>query len=93
MVTNCILVGPLKSSFKQRSNIHTTTQTTKKYIHVTNHIIGVNGLKKAQALDFIFLIGVTTTSLDSMYGCVKSTILVQFVVIVMSLTIGSNSYI
>lgn len=93
MVTNCLLAGPLKSSLKRRSKIHTTAPTTKKNIPVTNHIIGVNGLRKAQALDFIFLIGATTTSPDSIYGCVKSTILVLFVVMVMSPTTASNSYI
>ena len=92
MVTNCLLGGPLKSSLVRRSKIHTTAPTTRKNKPVTNHIIGVKGLKKAQALEFDFLMGATTTSPDSMYGCVKSTIFVLFVVIVMSPTTASKTY-
>jgi hypothetical protein len=55
-----------------------------KKIAVIPHIFGVNGLKNAQALEFNFLTGATTTSPDSIYGCVKSTILVRLVMIAMS---------
>lgn len=51
---------------------------------MTAHITGVNGLRNDQALEFNFLTGATTTSPDSMYGCVKSAILVRFVIIAMS---------
>lgn len=93
MVASCLLEVPLKSSLLRRSRIHTAAPTTKKDSPVTNHIHGVNGLRKAQALEYNFLIGATTTSPDSIYGCVKSTIFVLFVVMVMSPTTASNSYI
>lgn len=51
---------------------------------VAHHILAVNGRKKAQALEFNFFTGATTTRPDSMYGCVKSAILVRFVMIAMS---------
>lgn len=57
---------------------------------VTAHIDFVNGLKKAMALEFVFLTEATTTSPDSIYGCVKSAIFVRFVVIAMSPTAASN---
>ena len=65
----------------------------RKKIHVTSHIIGVNGLKNAQALEFNSLTEATTTSPDAIYGCVKSTILVRLVVIAMSPIVASQTYI
>ena len=90
---NCFLGGPRNSSFVLRSKIQTTAPTRRKDIPVTHHINGVNGLKNAQALEFNFQTGATTTSPDSIYGCVKSTIFVLSVVIVMSPTAASKSYI
>lgn len=92
IVTTCLLGGPRKSSFVLRSKIQTTAPTTRKNIPVTHHIIGVKGLRKAQALEFDFLIGATTTSPDSIYGCVKSTIFALLVVIVTSPTTASKLY-
>ena len=92
IVTNCFLGGPRNSSFVLRSKIQTTAPTRRKDIPVTHHINGVNGLKNAQALEFNFQTGATTTSPDSIYGCVKSTIFILFVVIVMSPTTASKSY-
>ena len=60
---------------------------------MTSHIIGVNGLKNAQELELNFLTEATTTSPDSIYGCVKSTILVRSVVIAMSPIAASKTYI
>lgn len=60
---------------------------------VTPHISRVNGLKNAKAPEFIFLTGATTTSPDSIYGCVKSAILVLLVVIAISPTAASKTYI
>ena len=65
----------------------------RKKILVTSHIIGVNGLKNAQALEFNSLTGATTTNPDPIYGCVKSTILVRLVVIAMSPIAASKTYI
>ena len=93
IVTHCFLRGPLNSSFVLRSKIQITTPTKRKDIPVTHHIVGVNGLRKAQALEFNFENGATTTSLDSIYGCVKSTCFVLLVVIVMSPTTASSSYV
>lgn len=56
----------------------------RKKAAVTPHIDGVNGLKKAQALEFNFLTGTTTTNPESMNGWVKSTIFVRLVTIAMS---------
>lgn len=92
IVTTCFLGGPLKSSLVRRSKIQTTAPTIRKKTPVTHHIMGVKGLRKAQALELSFPTGATTTSPDSMYGCVKSTILVRLVVIVMSPTTASKSY-
>jgi hypothetical protein len=89
MVTHCFLRGPRKSLFVLRSKIQTTTPTTRKDIHVTHNIIGVNGLRK---LEFNFHTGATTTSPDSIYGRVKSIIFDRLGVIVMSPTTASSSY-
>lgn len=59
---------------------------------VTAHIFAVNGLRKAQALECTFLTGATTTNPDSIYGCVKSAILVRLVMIAMSPIAASNAY-
>lgn len=59
---------------------------------MTIHMFLENGLKKAQVLDFNFLTGATTTSPDSIYGCVKSTILVLLVMIAMSPIAASYTY-
>lgn len=83
-VTTCFLGGPRNSSLILCSRTHTTAPTTRKKIAVTPHINGVNGRKNAQAFEFDFLTGATTTSPDSMYGWVKSTTLVRFVTIAMS---------
>lgn len=42
-----------------------TTPTIRKKADVTAHINGVNGRKKAQGLEYIFLTGATTTRPDS----------------------------
>jgi hypothetical protein len=84
MVIICCLGGPLNSSFILCSRIHTTIPTKKKKQAVTIHIKGVNGCRKDQPPELIFLKGATTTSPDAAYGCVKSTILVRFVTIAMS---------
>ena len=83
-VTTCFFGGPRNSSFILCSKIQTTAPTMRKKIAVTPHIIGVNGLKNAQALEFNLLTGATTTSPDSTYGCVKSTIFVRLVMMAMS---------
>ena len=54
------------------------------------HIRALNGRRKAQAPEFNFLNGATTTSPDAANGCVKSTIFVRFVTIVISPTAASN---
>lgn len=59
---------------------------------MTAHINGVKGRKNAQALEFNFLTGATTTSPDSIYGWVKSTAFVRFVTIAMSPTAASKTY-
>ena len=89
IVATCFLGGPRNSSFILCSKIQTAAPTMRKKIAVTPHIIGVNGLKNAQALEFNLLTLATTTSPDSTYGCVKSTILVRLVMIVMSPTAAS----
>ena len=91
-VENCFFGVPWNSSLFLRSKNQTTAPTTKKEIVVTSHIIGVNGLKNAQALEFNSLTEATTTSPDSTYGCVKSTILVRSVVIAMSPIAASKAY-
>ena len=58
---------------------------------VTNHINGVKGLRKAQALESWVLTEATTTRPDSTYGCVKSAFLVLSVVIEMSPITASNT--
>lgn len=66
----------------------------RKKAAVTAHIILLNGLRNAQGFEFnVVLTGATTTSPDSMYGCVKSAILVLLVVIAISPTTASYSYI
>lgn len=89
IVTSCWLSGPRNSWLIRCSRIQTTTPTKRKKAPVTPHISQLNGLRKAQAVDFTFLTGVTTTSPDSMYGWVKSTILVLLVTMVMSPTAAS----
>lgn len=59
---------------------------------VTIHMFLLNGFRKAQALEFEVLIGATTTSPDSIYGCVKSTILVRLVTIAISPIAASYTY-
>jgi len=56
----------------------------RKKVAVTIHIRVVNGCRKAQPPELIFVNGATTTSPDDAYGCVKSTILVRFVTIAIS---------
>lgn len=75
----------------------TSTRTPKIIIQptttaLTGHIFGENGLGKAQALDCTFLTGSTTTNPDSIYGCLKSAILVQLVMIAMSPIAASKVY-
>lgn len=91
-VTICFLGGPLNSSFNLCSRIQTTVPTTRKKTPVTAHISGVKGRKNAQAFEFSFLTGATTTSPDSMYGWLKSTAFVRFVTIAMSPTAASKTY-
>lgn len=88
----CCFGGPRKSSFIRCSKIQTTAPITRKDTAVMHHIFGVNGRKKAQALEFNFLTGATITKPDSMYGCVKSAILVRFVIIAMSPIAASKTY-
>lgn len=64
----------------------------RKNAAVTAHINGVNGRAKDQALELIFFTGATTTSPDSIYGRVKSTILVRFVTMAISPTTPSKTY-
>jgi len=59
---------------------------------MTPHIPGVNGRRKAQAPEFFFLNGATTTRPDDAYGCVKSTILVLLVTMAISPTAASKFY-
>lgn len=68
IVATCFLGGPRKSSFLLCSNIQTTAPTRRKNDPVTAHIVGVNGLRNAQALELDFLNGATTTRPDSIYG-------------------------
>lgn len=65
----------------------------RKNAAVVIHISLVNGFRKAQALEFIFLTGATTTNPDSIYGCVKSAILVRLVIIAMSPIAASYTYV
>lgn len=88
----CFLGGPRKSSFNLCSKIQTIAPTSRRKAPVTIHMFLENGLKKAQVLDFNFLTGATTTSPDSIYGCVKSTILVLLVMIAMSPIAASYTY-
>jgi hypothetical protein len=90
MVINCFLGGPLNSSFILCSRIHTTIPIRRKKEAVTIHIYLLNGRRKAQAPEFSFLNGATTTSPDEANGWVKSTIFVRFVTIAMSPTAASN---
>ena len=69
IVPICLFGGPWKSSLILCSKIQTTTPTTRKKTPVTHHNCGVNGLRNAQALEFNFLIGATTTRPESIYGC------------------------
>lgn len=66
IVVSCFLGGPRKSSFILCSRIQTTAPTIRKKAAVTPHIKGVNGRKKAQALEFNFLKGASMNSPDSM---------------------------
>lgn len=65
----------------------------RKNAPVTIHIDGVNGRKKAQGLEVIFLTGATTTSPDSMKGWVNSATFVRLVTMAMSPTAASKTYI
>lgn len=64
--------------------------TKRKKAPVTAHISIVNGFRNDQGLDLASLTGATTTSPDSINGCVKSTYLVLFVTIVISPTATSK---
>jgi hypothetical protein len=92
MVINCLVGEPLNSSFTLCSNIHTTAPTVMNDRTMTAHISGENGRRKAQAPEFNFLNGTTTTRPDEANGCVKSTIFVLLVVIVTSPTTASKIY-
>lgn len=85
----CCLGGPRNSEFVRCSRIQTTVPTKRKKIPVTPHICQVNGIRNDHGLDFTSFTRASTTSPDSMKGCVKSTILVLFVVIVTSPTTAS----
>uniref|UniRef100_A0A7C9DWG7 Uncharacterized protein n=1 Tax=Opuntia streptacantha TaxID=393608 RepID=A0A7C9DWG7_OPUST len=65
IVINCCLGGPRNSSFILCSKIQITAPTIRKNAPVTAHICAVNGLKNAQALEYNFLTGATTTSPES----------------------------
>lgn len=91
MVTTCFLGGPRKSSFVLCSRIHIIAPPIMKKIPIRHHIWAVNGCRNAQALEGSFLTGATTTSPDSMYGWVKSAILVLSVMIAMSPIAASYS--
>lgn len=64
--------------------------TKRKRSPVTAHISTVNGFKKDHGLVLAPFTGATTTSPDSINGCVKSTNLVLFVTIVISPTATSK---
>ena len=87
----CLLGGPLNSSFILCSRIHTTKPTTKKKQPVTIHKRALNGPRKAQAPEFDFLKGATTTNPDATYGCVKSRIFVLLVTMATSPTTASKN--
>lgn len=88
-VTSCCLGEPRKSVFVRCSRIQTTVPTKRKKLPVTAHICHVNGMRNDHGFVLTSFIGATTTSPDSINGCVKSTILVLFVVIVKSPTAAS----
>lgn len=90
IVTHCLLGGPLNSSLIRCSKIQTTMPTKRKQQAVTAHISRLKGRRKAQAPEFSFLKGATTTSPDAAYGCVKSTIFVRFVTMAISPTTPSK---
>lgn len=92
MVMNCFLGGPLKSSLVRCSKIHTTAPTKRKNRPIKPHISTVNGFKKAHAFDSLSFVATTIVRPDSMYGCVKSTILVRLVTMDMSPTAASKTY-
>ena len=91
-VATCFLGIPWNSLLVLHSKNQITTPIMRKEIVVTSHIIGVNGFQNAQTLEFDSLTEATTTSRDSIYGCVKSTILVRSVVIAMSPITASKTY-
>lgn len=92
VVPNCCLGVPRKSLFLRCSRIQTTAPTTRKEIKITPHNSTVNGLKIAQVPELSFFTGVTTTRPDSIYGWVKSTMLVRLVMMAMSPTAASYTY-
>ena len=91
IVITCFLGGPLNSSFILCSRIHTTKPITRKKHAVTIHIRALNGLRKAQAPEFNFLNGATTTNPDATYGCVKSRVFVLLVTMAISPTAASKN--
>lgn len=93
VVMICCLGGPRNSSFMRCSRIQMTTPTTIKKMPVTHHSLAVNGLRNAHVPEFSLLTGATTTSPDSVNGWVKSAIRVRLVMIAMSPTAASKTYI
>lgn len=90
IVISCWLGGPRNSWLIRCSRIQTTAPTKRKKEPVTHHICQENGFRNAHGLDFFSFTAATTTSPDSIKGCVKSTIFVLLVTIVMSPTAASN---
>lgn len=70
IVMSCFLGEPRNSWLSLCSRIQTTAPTKRKNPAVTSHIARVNGFMNAHGFDFFSLTGATTTSPDSMYGCV-----------------------
>lgn len=90
IVTSCCLGDPRNSVFERCSRIQTTAPTKRKKAPVTHHICTEKGFRKAQGLEDLSLTCATMTRPDSIYGCVKSTILVLFVTIDISPTAASK---
>jgi hypothetical protein len=63
----------------------------RKKIPVTDHILMVNGCRKAHPFELCVLTAVSMTSPEPTYGWVKSTTFVRFVTIATSPTTASNS--
>lgn len=91
MVAICCFGVPRNSGLSLCSRIQTAAPTRRKKAPVAHHISHVNGFRKAQALELLPRTRVTITSPDSVYGCVKSTILILFLTIAMSPTAASSS--